>query len=184
VFYSPAPLVAHAIHALVRDMNGTTRFACMPVSPHGVNLVGARNVLAWSTGYPAAVSLARSYPRHGPGEFGSVPLLRDGRVDAALIVGGETRENLPAKALEHLSRIPVIVLDTYNEDPPPDASVFFRAALFGINTTGTIYRMDGVPLPLRMVLSSAYPSDEQLLRAVERRVGSLIAQHPAGDRGG
>jgi formylmethanofuran dehydrogenase subunit B len=184
VFYSPAPVVAHAIHALVRDLNAITRFACMPVSTDGTNLVGARNVLAWSTGYPAALSLARGYPRHGPGEFGAVPLLRDGRVDAALIVGGERREHFPAEAQEHLSRIPAIVLDTWHEDPPPASAVFFRTGIFGINSTGTVYRMDGVPLPLRAILPSPYPSDIDILRAVERKVVSLIAQHPAGDGGG
>ncbi len=183
VFYSPAPLVSHAIHALVRDMNAHSRFTCMPLSPFAGNLVGARNVLAWSTGYPGAVSLARGYPRPGPGEFGAVSLLRDGRVDAALILGGEMNEDFSAEAQEHLSRIPVIVLETYNEHPPPDAAVFFRTAIFGINTTGTVYRMDGVPLPLRTVLPSPYPSDEEILRAVERRVLSLIAQDPATDGG-
>jgi formylmethanofuran dehydrogenase subunit B len=156
----------------------------MPVTPFGPNLVGAHNVLAWSTGYPAAVSLARGYPRHGPGEFDAVPLLLDGLVDAALAIGGDRFEDLPARAQQHLTRIPVIVLDSYNEGPPPDTAVLFRTALFGINTTGSVYRMDGVPLPLRAVLPSSYPSDLEILRAIDRRVSQLLERTPDGTGGG
>jgi formylmethanofuran dehydrogenase subunit B len=183
LFYGPAPLVSHAVHSLTRDLHEFTRFTCMPVTPFGPNLVGARNVLAWSTGYPAAVSLARGYPRHGPGEFGAVPLLGDGLVDSALAIGGEWFEELPARAQQHLARIPVIVLESYNEDPPHGMAVFFRTALFGINATGTVYRMDGVPLPLRTVLPSSYPSDVEILRAIDRRVRHLLETNPAGKGG-
>jgi formylmethanofuran dehydrogenase subunit B len=52
-------------------------------------------------------------------------------------------------------------------------TVFFRTAVLGIGTTGTAYRMDGVPLPLRRVLPSPFPSDEAVLRAIEDRVRSM-----------
>ncbi len=183
VFYRPAPMVAYGIHALVREMNAFTRFTCMAVSPHRAHLVGPRNVLAWSTGYPAAVSLARGYPRYGPREFGAVNLLRDGRVDVALLVGGALRAPLPAEARDHLGRIPTIVLDSRHDDPPP-AAVVFRTGVFGIDTTGTVYRMDGVPLPLRPILTSPVRNDVEILREIQREVISLLARPPASDGGG
>ena len=40
---------------------------------------GADNVLTWQTGYPFAVSLARGYPRFGPGEYTATDVLGRGR---------------------------------------------------------------------------------------------------------
>lgn len=173
VFYHVDGLAAHAVHSLTRDMNGLTRFVCVPLPPSGSNLVGARNVLAWMTGYPAAVSFAPGYPRYGPDEFGAFASLRDGRVDAVLTVGSEWEET-PSPAREHLARVPRIILDSSDEAPPPDAAVFFQTARFGIGTAGTVYRMDGVPLPMRAVLASPLPSDVEILRAIEHRAIALI----------
>ncbi len=134
------------------------------------NLAGALNVLTWRTGYPSAVSLARGFPRHGPGEFNAADLLSTGEVDAALIVSGDPSSRLPGRARERLGRIPRIVLGSDDSGMTPSPTVFFRTAVFGINTSGTVYRLDGVPLPLRRVLASPCSSDEVVLRAIERRV--------------
>ena len=47
------------------------------------------------------------------------------------------------------------------------ATVAFTTATYGINTGGTVYRMDDVPIPLRPAFDSPYPSDETVLRALE-----------------
>jgi formylmethanofuran dehydrogenase subunit B len=181
LFYGAEPLgtrrrlaIPHAIHLLVRDLNERTRFVCMPLRGGG-NLVGALNVMAWCTGYPAAVSLAGGYPRHGPGEFHADGLLGSGQADAALIVSDDPTSRLTAEAKEHLERIPRIVLCSEASGASRDATVLFRTAVFGINTDGTVYRMDAVPLPTRAVLASSFPSEEGVLRAIERRVRSLGA---------
>lgn len=162
--------IAHGIHSLVRDLNATTPFACIPL-PLGANLVGARNVMAWSTGYPGSVSLSRGYPRYGPGEFGARRLLLDGVIDAALVVGG-----VPESVDDDLVRTRTIVLISNGDEPPTGAAVVFRTARFGISTTGTVYRLDGIPLPLRAVLPSPFPSVEDIIRAIEHRVRSMLAE--------
>jgi hypothetical protein len=48
-------------------------------------------------------------------------------------------------------------------------------AAYGINTPGTVYRMDDVPIPLRPAFDSTYPSDEAVLKRIERRVWELQA---------
>jgi formylmethanofuran dehydrogenase subunit B len=168
----PVPLIAHAAHALVREMNARTRFVCLPLQGGG-NLPGARNVLAWSTGYSSAVSLARGYPRFGPGEFSAESILRRGEADAALIVSDDPVSRLAGPAREHLSRIPSIWLSSEGIESGFDATVVLRTAPFGIDTPGTAYRMDGVPLPLRTVLASSVPRGEDVLRAIESRVRSF-----------
>src|SRR5262249_28627194 len=170
--------IPHAVHSLIRDLNERSRFVCMPLRGGG-NLVGALNVMAWCTGYPAAVSLAGGYPRHGPGEFHADGLLGNGQADAALIVSGDPTSRLSVEARQHLERIPRIVLCSEGSSVSRNATVSFRTAVFGINTDGTVYRMDGVPLPTRAVLASSFPSEEGVLRAIERRVRSLGAADPS-----
>jgi len=41
------------------------------------------------------------------------------------------------------------------------------------NTAGTVYRMDDVPIPLRPAFETSSPSDEEVLRGIERRVREL-----------
>jgi formylmethanofuran dehydrogenase subunit B len=46
-------------------------------------------------------------------------------------------------------------------------TVRFTTAVSGIHRPGTAYRMDEVPIPLRVVLPVIYPSDEAVLRRIE-----------------
>ena len=73
-------------------------------------------------------------------------------------------------AREHLARIPYIVLDPKETPTVRHAAVAFTTATYGINTAGTVYRMDDVPIPLRPAFASPFPSDEDVLRRIERRI--------------
>ena len=54
-------------------------------------------------------------------------------------------------------------------------TVVFHTATYGINTPGTVYRMDDVPIPLRPAFDSPLPSDYEVLKGIERRVRELAA---------
>ncbi len=161
-----------ALLALARDMNGFTRFLAKPMRGHG-NVTGADNVVSWSTGYPFGVNFARGYPRFNPGEFTTVDLLARGEADAALIISADPVANFPQVAIEHLKRIPTVVLDPFLSETAKIARVAFTTAVYGINVPGTVYRMDDVPIRLRPALPSRYPSDEEVLKRIVRRVREL-----------
>src|SRR5207245_899202 len=72
---------------------------------------GADDVVSWQTGFPFGVNMSRGYPRFSPGEFTTVDVLSRGEADAALIVAADPGSNFPQAAIDHLRRIPVIVLD-------------------------------------------------------------------------
>lgn len=163
-----------AILALASDLNEFTHFVAKPVRGHG-NVTGADNVVSWQTGFPFGVNFSRGYPRFNPGEFTSVDLLARGDADAALIIASDPAANFPRAAIEHLRRIPVILLDPSETYTSRIARVVFTTATYGINTSGTVYRMDDVPLTLRPALESPYPSDEQVLRAIKERMQALLA---------
>ena len=163
---------AAALLTLARDLNRYTRFVAKPMRGHG-NVTGADNVVSWSTGYPFAVNFGRGYPRFNPGEFTVVDLLARREADAALIVATDPAANLPQAAIDHLQRIPTVVLDPALSATAKIARVAFTTAVYGINVPGTVYRMDDVPIRLRPALPSRYPSDEEVLKGLASRIRDL-----------
>ncbi|MGH8555794.1 MAG: formylmethanofuran dehydrogenase subunit B, partial [Gammaproteobacteria bacterium] len=103
-------------------------------------------------------------------------LLARGEADAAMIIASDPGSNFPRPAIEHMKRIPVIVLDTKPTDTTQLARVAFTTSTYGINTSGTVYRMDDVPITLRQAFESPYPSDEEVLIAIKNRLRELLEQ--------
>ena len=165
-------LNVEAALALARDLNDFTRFYAKPMRGHG-NVTGADNVVSWQTGYPFGVSLGRGYPRFNPGEFTTADTLARGEADAALIVASDPMANFSQPAREHLARIPYIALDPKETATTRGATVAFTTATYGINTGGTVYRMDDVPIPLRPAFESPYPADDVILKGIAKRVREL-----------
>ena len=163
-----------ALLALAADLNEFTHFVAKPVRGHG-NVTGADNVVSWQTGYPFGVNFSRGYPRFNPGEFTTVDVLTRGEVDAACIIASDPASNFPRRAIEHLKKIPVITFDPKPSVTSKLAKVAFTTATYGINTAGTVYRMDDVPITLRPAFESPYPSDEDILTAIKDRILELKA---------
>ncbi len=164
-----------AVLALTTDLNEFTHFVAKPVRGHG-NVTGADNVVSWQTGYPFGVNFSRGYPRFNPGEYTTVDLLSRGEADAAVIIASDPGSNFPKAAIEHLRKIPTIVLDTKPTETTQLARVAFTTATYGINTSGTVYRMDDVPITLRPAFDSPYPGDEEILTAIKNRVRELLVE--------
>ena len=78
--------------------------------------------------------------------------------------------NFSQPAREHLANIPVVCLDPKLSETAKIATVAFTTATYGINTPGTVYRMDDVPIPLRPAFESQYKSDYEILKAIEQRI--------------
>ena len=95
--------------------------------------------------------------------------------DAALIVASDPVASLPGKAARRLAEIPTIALDTHESETTRIAKVAFTTATAGIHVEGTVYRMDNIPIRLRKVLPSPYPSDEEVLSRLLARVKELKA---------
>ena len=169
-----------AILTLAAEMNAFTKFVAMPMRGHG-NVTGADVVMRWTTSYPFGINLCRGYPRFNPGEFSTVDLLIRGDNDAALILGADPGATMPQPAIDHLARIPTIVLDPKVTHTSRLARVHITTAATGISAGGTVYRMDEVPLPLRPALKTTYPTDEEVLKRIIRAVAAKPAWLPAPD---
>ena len=168
-----------AILTLAAELNAFTKFVAMPLRGHG-NVAGADVVMRWNTAYPFGVNLARGFPRFNPGEFTAIDMLVRGDCDAALILGADPGATMPQPAIDHLARIPTTVLDPKITYTSRLARVHITTATTGISAPGTVYRMDEIPLPLRPVLKSPYPTDEEVVRRIYRAVAAKPPLVPPG----
>lgn len=162
-----------ALLALAAELNAFTKFVAMPMRGHG-NVTGADVIMRWQTGYPFGITFNRGYPRYNPGEFSTVDVLVRGDVDCAFIIGADPGATMPQPAIDHLSRIPTIVLDPHITHTSRLARVHITTAPAGIAAPGTGYRMDEIPLPLKPAIQSPYPTDEEVVR----RIHQVIANKP------
>ena len=159
---------------LCQELHRFTKFQGAPLRGHG-NVVGMAQVLTWQTGFPFAVNLSRGYPRFNPGEFSVADLLARGEVDAALIIGADAVGNLPKQAAEHITSIPLICVDPKESETTRVAKIVIPAAQAGVAATGVAYRMDHIPLPMKKVVDSPYPSDREIL---DRIIAGVSARRP------
>ena len=148
-------LAALALASLVRDLSRDRHAVTLGLRGEG-NARGAEDVLAWQTGFAGAVSFARGHPRES---LGAAALLARGDVDAALVVACDP----PAPIAERLRGLPTVAVGAH---PGATARVAIATAADGIEVTGTVHRMDGVPLPLRAPRAAERPSVEDVLAAI------------------
>lgn len=163
-----------AVLRLCQELHRFTKFQGAPLRGHG-NVVGMAQVLTWQTGFPFAVNLSRGYPRFNPGEFSVADLLARGEVDAALIIGADAVGNLPKQAAEYIASIPLICVDPKESETTKVARIVIPAAQAGVAATGVAYRMDHIPLPMKKVVDSPYPSDREIL---DRLIAGVSARRP------
>lgn len=153
------------LFSLVTELNQYTRFSVLPMRGHG-NVAGADQVMTWQCGYPFAVSFAKGIPLYGPGEFTAVDMLARRHADAALILASDPGAHFPARAVEHLKRIPTITLDPNFSLTAKISRVYFPTACYGIDAPGTCYRMDNVPIRLRAAMPARRRTDEEVLSSL------------------
>ncbi len=154
-----------ALLQLVTDLNRHTRFVVRRMRIPG-DVAGADSVLCWQTGYPFSVNLNRTYPRYNPGEFTANDMLERHEVDTVVLVGTEGIEKLSDAARAWLREIPSVILNHAGVNSSIVGTVQFTTAVYGIHRSGTAYRMDETPIPLRKVLDSELPADHEVLNAM------------------
>jgi formylmethanofuran dehydrogenase subunit B len=153
----------------VRDLSRDRHAVTLGLRGDG-NARGAEDVLAWQTGFPAAVSFARGYPHANARELSAAALLERGEVDAGLVVASDPIEHLLPAAAERLRELPTVVVDARATATSQAARVAFATAADGIEVAGTVHRMDGVPVPLRAPLAGDRPGVEDVLAAIAGRL--------------
>ena len=136
------------LFGLVRTLNDRSRWVCLGLGGAS-NGAGAEQVLTWRTGYPRCVDFSQGFPRYNPRDFAAERLLERGEVDAAIVVCDDPEAHFSKAALARLRQIPTVLIDWKETIMWPDAAVAIRVAMPGVESGGTMFRLDGVPLALR-----------------------------------
>jgi len=154
---------------LTDELNRHTKFTISPLRGHG-NVYGSNEVFTWISGYPYAVDFSRGIAFYNPGETTAVDVLARKECDAALIVASDPGAHFPHAAAAHLARIPPVLIDPHRTATTPLCRLQIPCTVAGIDAEGTAYRMDGVPIRYRKVISSSYPDDAEILRRIHDRI--------------
>ena len=161
-----------ALSLLAREIQSERRCHTINVPASGV-AKGAEPVLAWQTGYAAAVNFAVGYPRFSPCEYATVRMLEQGEADVCLLIGDAPLTGLSELALQQLQQIPLIHIG-----PAPmvdiEPEVFLPTGISGIHSAGSLYRFDGTPLPLRVLIATPQPSEAEVLQQLESQLKPVL----------
>ncbi len=153
--------VLESLFLLVRSLNASGRCAAL-----GLGGPLAENVLTWQSGYPCGVNFSAGYPVYEPYANATNALLEHQEVDAVLIAGEFAADGLSPLARQHLKTIPTILLETVGQKSSLAAEVRVVTSRAGIQTGGTLFRLDGVPIPLRESVPTQLPDETKILSAI------------------
>lgn len=160
--FANADLTVHTIAEMVKDLNKTSRYACLTLGgDHGA--VSAGSVCAWQSGYPLRVSFASGKPEYDP-ERNVIPkLLKDGLGDALVWISSFTPDLTPYEG-----NLPTIVLATPGARTNGTPSVFIPVGTPGADHKGTMIRVDSVvSLPMKNLGRSTLPCTADVVAAIE-----------------
>lgn len=148
---------------LVRELRvAGTPATVLKLEPAG-NAAGAVQLLTWQTGFPACVSFARGYPEYLPYEATLEALIRERRVDAVLTIGADVVGRRDERDDSPLRELKSVVLDERLTPSMNAATASFGVARFGLETSGTVFRTDGVAMPVQAALVSKFATTTEVL---------------------
>jgi formylmethanofuran dehydrogenase subunit B len=156
----------------VDELNRHTKWTITPMRGHW-NVYGSNEVFTWITGYPFGVDFSRGIAFYNPGETTAVDILARCEADAAVIVGSDPGAHFPRPCNAHLAKIPTILFDPYPSVTTHICTVQIPSAVNGIDSEGTAYRMDGIPIKTRKVLDMGYPADTVLFEKIYQNIKDL-----------
>jgi formylmethanofuran dehydrogenase subunit B len=144
---------------LAATLNERAPFVLFPLAGE-FNAVGLYHLLLSRLGSPFAPDFADpAAPR-----FQDIPLDFK-EVDALLVTGADLFWSLSADQAQDLKRrqVPVVALSPFFNRTTAQARVSLPVALDGIETPEIAYRMDGLPVRLKVVAPAAAPPAHQVL---------------------
>ena len=157
-----AELTVQLVSELVKEINETSRFACLSLGGNE-GAVSAGAVCTWQSGYPLRVSFQSGKPDYDPLRYSIPRMLGAGEGDLLVWISSFTPDLGPPAA-----KIPTIVLGTPGVKLNGTPSVYIPVGTPGADHAGRIVRCDNVvTLPLRNLKRSALPKVSDILASIE-----------------
>lgn len=160
--FPAADLTVRIVSDLVKDLNLTTRFACLSLGGNE-GAVSAGAVSTWQSGFPLRVSYASGKPDYDPVRFAAERLIARRETDLVLWVASFTPDLVPPE-----SDIPTVLLGVPGMTLAAQPAVYIPVGTPGADHAGRLIRCDNVvSLPLRNLGRSTLPSVATVLAAIE-----------------
>ncbi|MCI5867538.1 MAG: formylmethanofuran dehydrogenase subunit B [Methanosphaera sp.] len=149
---------------IVEDLNAYSKWSMLPMRGF-FNVNGFNIAMTTETGYPYGVDFARGYPRYMIGETTTIDLLNRREVDFFAAIAADPVIQFPGHSIKHLANIPTVQIDTHWGPYTEIADVVLPSTRVGVETAGTGYRMDSVPIYMKKVIEKPENchSDEWIL---------------------
>jgi formylmethanofuran dehydrogenase subunit B len=143
---------ALALNELTRAISHARHVVTLAL-PRAAGTVGARDALAWQTGYAGNVDLASGHPEL----LSTTRPLQDAEgIDVAVRIDAP-----PARLATGVAEIALCSMP--GDQAGPDPAVSIRTAAAGVEAAGTAHRLDGVPLALQAPRPAGAPTAAALL---------------------
>lgn len=149
----------------MEKLNNISNVYFMPAGSHS-NMRGFNETLLDKTGYVNRYSFAEN---KSDSEFEFSNLLRQRKLDTALIIGSDPVNSLPLEISRELSDINTIMIDPRRTYTERISNVVIPSALSGVETGGTMKRSDGVKVELNPVFEQEI-NDEYVLQKLLEEV--------------
>ncbi len=93
--------------------------------------------------------------------------LKNNHVDATLVIGSDPGAHFPKPSMQQMMKHPLIVINPDMNCTSKVGDVLFPTQWCGIESEGTAYRMDGVPIRVKKVVEAplGVPDDEEILKS-------------------
>jgi formylmethanofuran dehydrogenase subunit B len=144
---------------LVKELNSHTKFVIGALRGH-CNVAGFNQIASYLYGFPFGLDFARGYPRYNPGEYTAVDVLREKDIDAAFILSADLVSHFPAACSEYLAKIPVACIDIAPCPTTMLSDVVLPGVIDAMESDGTFYRLDDVPIYFQPFTSSPFSFTE------------------------
>ena len=132
---------------MVKKVNEVAPFYFIPAGFHG-NMRGFNETLFERVGYVNRYSFAEG--RSDP-SYAFVELVKDEKVDTAVIIGTDPVASLPYEISLKLAKMKTIVIDPRMSFTARIADIVIPSAISGIEMSGTMVRSDGVRVELKAI---------------------------------
>jgi formylmethanofuran dehydrogenase subunit B len=175
--------VTIASQALVRQLNDHTRFIGLSLRADQ-NAASGENVLASSSGFPAAVDLSMSIPQYNGPEHAAETVLENGECDFVLLFAGWGTsgeiDKLSPVAKSVLAKTPKAVISS--EVPlEMEAEMSVQVDRAGVSDRGEFCRIDDVSLAGGRIVAGNLGSASDLLRLIFAELSAAEQRHPIDD---
>ena len=159
---------------LIEDLNKYSKWSMLPMRGF-FNVNGFNMALTTETGYPYGVDYSRGYPRYMVGETTTIDLLNRREPDFFMAVAADPGVQFPGYTIKHLVDIPVVQVDTHWGPYTELADIVLPSTRVGVETKGTAYRMDSIPLYMKKVIEKPENchSDQWILSQIYNRIEKL-----------